>query len=170
MSETLYCYLHPQRETTLRCNHCERPICASCAVRTPTGYRCRECVRSQQKIFNTALWYDFLTGPVITMIGSALASVLVSMIAMFTGFFIFFIAAAVAGGAGAALATLASKGVHKRRSRALFLSCAAGVVLGAVPVVLFLLFSGDLFGLIAQAIYLVVATPTVYSRLAGIQL
>ncbi len=170
MSETLYCYLHPQRETTLRCNNCERPICASCAVRTPTGYRCRECVRSQQKIFNTALWYDYLTGPLITLIGSAMASVLVSVITMFTGFFIFFIAAAVAGGAGVTLANLALKAINKRRSRSLFVSCAAGVVLGAVPVALFLLFSGNIFGLIAQAIYLVIATPTVYSRLAGIQL
>lgn len=170
MSETLYCYLHPQRETTLRCNHCERPICASCAVRTPTGYRCRECVRSQQKVFNTALWYDYLTGPLITLIGSAMASVLVSVITMFTGFFIFFIAAAVAGGAGVTLANLALKAINKRRSRSLFVSCAAGVVLGAVPVALFLLFSGNIFGLIAQAIYLVIATPTVYSRLAGIQL
>jgi hypothetical protein len=139
-------------------------------VRTPTGYRCRECVRSQQKIFNTALWYDYLTGPLITLIGSAMASVLVSVITMFTGFFIFFIAAAVAGGAGVTLANLALKAINKRRSRSLFVSCAAGVVLGAVPVALFLLFSGNIFGLIAQAIYLVIATPTVYSRLAGIQL
>lgn len=170
MSETLYCYLHPQRETTLRCNNCERPICASCAVRTPTGYRCRECVRSQQKIFNTALWYDYLTGPAITLIGSVMASLLVSLIAFVTGFFIFFIAAAVAGGAGVTLANLTLRAVNKRRSRALFATCAAGVVLGAVPVILFALFSGNIFGLIAQVIYVGVAAPTVYSRLAGIQL
>ena len=34
---TLYCYVHPNRETALRCNHCNRPICADCAIRTPTG-------------------------------------------------------------------------------------------------------------------------------------
>jgi hypothetical protein len=46
MTETvLHCYVHPNRETSLRCNNCDRPICAACAIRTPTGYRCRECVR-----------------------------------------------------------------------------------------------------------------------------
>ncbi len=32
---TLHCYLHPERETLLRCNNCERPICTKCAVLTP---------------------------------------------------------------------------------------------------------------------------------------
>ena len=53
-TETLYCYVHPTRETSLRCNNCDRPICAACAVRTPTGYRCRECVKRQQKVFDTS--------------------------------------------------------------------------------------------------------------------
>ena len=48
-NEKMYCYNHPQRETVLRCNRCERPMCTSCAVLTPTGYRCKECVRGQQK-------------------------------------------------------------------------------------------------------------------------
>ena len=62
-STTLYCYVHPTRETSLRCNNCERPICAQCAVRTPTGYRCKECVRERQKTFETAEWYDFFRLP-----------------------------------------------------------------------------------------------------------
>ena len=66
---TLYCYVHPNRATTLRCNRCERPICAEDAVLTPTGYRCRECIRSQQRIFDTALWYDYITAFVSSAIG-----------------------------------------------------------------------------------------------------
>ena len=62
MTETLYCYVHPNRETSLRCNHCERPICADCAVLTPTGYRCKECVKGQQKVFDTSEWYDYVLG------------------------------------------------------------------------------------------------------------
>ena len=50
----LNCYNHPQRETMLRCNRCERPICSECAVLTPTGYRCKECIRGQQKTFDTS--------------------------------------------------------------------------------------------------------------------
>jgi hypothetical protein len=40
----------PDRETYLRCNRCERHICTSCAVLTPTGYRCKNCVRGAQKV------------------------------------------------------------------------------------------------------------------------
>src|SRR3972149_4976134 len=50
----LTCANHPTRETSLRCKRCNKPICASCAVLTPVGYRCRECVREQQAIFDTA--------------------------------------------------------------------------------------------------------------------
>ena len=64
-TETLYCYVHPTRETALRCNNCNRPICAACAVRTPIGYRCRECVKGQQKAFDTSEWYDYLTGFIV---------------------------------------------------------------------------------------------------------
>ena len=37
--ESLTCANHPDRETLLRCNKCGKPICISCAVRTPVGYR-----------------------------------------------------------------------------------------------------------------------------------
>ena len=60
---TLFCANHPDRETSLRCNRCEKPICSKCAVRTPTGYRCKECVRGQQKVFDTAENQDFIVAP-----------------------------------------------------------------------------------------------------------
>ena len=52
----LTCYNHPNRETVLRCNRCEQPICVQCAVKTPTGYRCKQCVKTQQKVFVTVKW------------------------------------------------------------------------------------------------------------------
>ena len=51
---TRYCYSHPNRETDAALHRCERPICSECAVLTPTGYRCKECIRGQQKVFDTA--------------------------------------------------------------------------------------------------------------------
>ncbi|MBI3968515.1 MAG: hypothetical protein HY329_23005 [Chloroflexi bacterium] len=39
----LHCYVHPKRETALRCNRCDRPICTDCLVQTPVGGRCRAC-------------------------------------------------------------------------------------------------------------------------------
>lgn len=43
--ETWACYRHPDRETALRCNSCERPICVDCAVQGAVGIKCPECAR-----------------------------------------------------------------------------------------------------------------------------
>jgi len=166
---TLYCYVHPSRETSLRCNNCERPICAACAVRTPTGYRCRECVRGQQKTFDTSEWYDYVTGFAVATILSALAAFLVTLVGGI-GFFGWFLIAAGAPTAAVAMAEGVRLVTGRRRSRSLFITVVIGVVLGAVPVVLFQVFTMNLFGILFQVIYLVIAVPVVYSRLSGIQL
>ena len=98
-SETIptatYCYAHPTRETSLRCKRCERYMCVSCSVRTPTGYVCRECVKSHQKSFDTAEWYDYGTGFITAGLLSAVAAFLVTLIGGI-GFFGWFL---IAGGA-----------------------------------------------------------------------
>ena len=169
-TETLYCYVHPNRETALRCNNCNRPICAACAVRTPIGYRCRECVKGQQKAFDTSEWYDYITGFVVATLLSAVASFLVTFIGGI-GFFGWFLIAAGAPSAAVGIAEGVRLVTGKRRSRPLFLTVVAGVVVGALPVILIqLVFSQNLFGIVFQIIYLVIAVPVVYSRLSGIQL
>lgn len=166
---TLYCYVHPDRETSLRCNRCERPICAQCAVRMPTGYRCKECVREQQKIFNTAEWYDYFIGFGTAAVLSLVASILLVVISGFIGFFMWFVSFAIAGAAGAFIANITQSALRKRRSKQLFWLTAAGVVAGAIPVILFLLLTGSYFSIIWQGLYLFVATPTVYARISGFQ-
>ena len=168
-STTLYCYVHPTRETSLRCNNCERPICAQCAVRTPTGYRCKECVRERQKTFETAEWYDFVFGFIIAAVLSAIAAFLVTLIGGI-GFFGWFLIAAGAPTAAVAIAEGVRRVTNRRRSRALFITIAIGVILGSLPVILIQVLRGDLFGILFQAIYLIIATPVVYTRLSGIQL
>ena len=169
MTETLYCYVHPTRETSLRCNNCERPICASCAIRTPTGYRCRECVKGQQKIFDTAQWADYVFGFVVAAVLSLIASALVTLIGSF-GIFMLFIISIGASTVGVVIAEAARLVTRKHRSRPLFMTIAAGMIVGALPVIIFQLVGLDLWRLIAQAIYLVIATPVMYSRLSGLQL
>ena len=169
-TETLYCYVHPTRETALRCNNCNRPICAACAVRTPIGYRCRECVKGQQKAFDTSEWYDYITGFITAVLLSAVASFLVTLVGGI-GFFGWFLIAALAPTAGVAIAESVRLVTRKRRARPLFITVAIGVVIGALPILLFqLVFAGNLFGLLFQVIYLVIVVPVVYSRLSGIQL
>jgi hypothetical protein len=168
-TNTLYCYVHPDRETGLRCNRCERPICTQCAVHTPTGYRCRECVREQQKIYSTAEWYDYLVGFGTSAVLSLIASILLVLISGFIGFLMWFVSFAIAGAAGVFIANTTQAVLHKRRSKQLFWLVAAGVVVGALPVVLFLLLSGNFFPIVWQGLYLFIATPTVYARISGFQ-
>ena len=168
MTETLFCYVHPTRETALRCNNCERPICASCAVRTPTGYRCKECVRERKKVFDTSEWYDYVLGFIVAAFLSGVASFLVTLIGGI-GFFGWLLIALGSPTAAVVIAEGVRLVTKRRRSRPLFITVAVGVVLGAVPVILFQVFIFNLFGIIFQVIYLVIATPVVYTRLSGIQ-
>jgi len=168
-STTLYCYVHPTRETSLRCNNCNRPICASCAVRTPTGYRCRECVRERQKVFDTSEWYDYLLGFIVAGVLSAVAAFLVTLIGGI-GFIGWFLIAAGAPTAAVAIAEGVRLVTGRRRSRPLFITVTISVVLGALPLILVQALTFNLFGIVFQAIYLIIAVPVVYSRLSGIQL
>ena len=165
----IYCANHPGVETTLRCNKCGKPICAKCAVRTPTGYRCKECVRGQLKIFDTAEWYDYLLGFATAGILGFLASLLALFVSglSFIGWILIIIGAPTAGVVIAEGVRLVTR---KHRSRALFITIAVAVVLGALPVIIFQLIFFNLFGLIFQGIFLFIAMPVVYTRLSGIQL
>jgi hypothetical protein len=169
---TLYCANHPDVETTLRCNRCEKPICPKCAVATPTGYRCRECVQGQQKIFETALWQDFLLGSLIAgglaFIGSLVIPVL--------GFFSIILSPV----AGAIIAELIRRITRKRRSRRLYQVIAVATLVGCLPLLLndLIIFGislaqgniGSFLGLLWQFVYTSITTSTVYYRLSGIQI
>jgi hypothetical protein len=164
-----HCANHPTIETTLRCNRCEKYICVKCAVKIPTGYRCRECVRGQLKIFDTAEWYDYPLGFLVAAILSVIASVLTSLIGMIGlwGLFILFAAAPTAG----LIISEAVRFITRRhRAKNLFLTIAIGVALGVVPMVVISLVATDLFSLLYQGVYLFLVVPTVYTRMSGIQI
>ena len=164
-----FCANHPDVETTLRCNKCGKPICAKCAIRTPTGYRCKECVRGQQKLFDTAEWYDyvlgFVTAGILGFVGSLLASLISGL--SFIGWILIVVGSPTAG---MVIAEGVRQVTRKHRSRTLFITIAAAVVLSALPVIIFHLLTLNIFNLIFQGIYLFIATPVVYTRLSGIQL
>jgi hypothetical protein len=162
-THTTYCYVHPDREALLRCNRCDRPICTQCAVLTPTGYRCKECIRGQQKIFNTANTIDypvaFVTAGILSLIGSIIAG--------FLGFWVIFLAPA----AGVGTAEVVRWTIHRHRANSLFLTAALGAAAGALPVILANLLVGrNLLGMIWPVAYAVLIVPSVYYRLKGISI
>ncbi len=165
-----YCVNHPSVETTLRCKECERPICPKCAVRTPTGYRCKDCVRRQQRIFHTARWYDYPLAFLVATVLSFLAALLMALISMLVGFLAWFVLVAAATAAGTLIAEAVRLAVRKHRARSLFLTAGGGVVFGALLATLFNVVTLNLFGLLFQGIYVFLAAPLVYGRLAGIRL
>jgi hypothetical protein len=126
-------------------------------------------VKGQQKVFNTSEWYDFVSGFVVAALLSAVAAFLVTLIGGI-GFFGWFLIAAGAPTAAVIIAEGVRMVTRKRRSRPLFITIAVGVVLGALPVILVQVLRLDMFGILFQIIYLVIAVPVVYSRLSGIQL
>lgn len=167
-STTTYCANHPKVETTLRCNRCEKLICAKCAIKMPTGYRCKECVNAGLKIFDTAEWYDYPFGFLAAMFLSLVASGLLSLLG-FIGFYGFFIIFAAAPTAGVIIAEGIRIAIRRHRSRALYATIFVGLVVGALPILLGNLLVFDISRLIIQGIYLVMVLPTVYSRLSGMQ-
>ncbi len=169
------CYRHPDTETALRCNRCGKYICAQCARRTPTGYRCPDCIREQRRVFDTARWYDPFTGFAVAGVLSVIGSILMNLLSGFGFFFIFFIVA-IGTGVGALIAEAVRWIVGKRRSKTLFIAATAGVVLGGLAanagVFLNILFGnpGAILGLLWPAIYIFLAASTTYMRLSGIQI
>ncbi len=168
-STTLYCVNHPNRETLLRCNRCERPICVDCAVLTETGYRCKDCVRGQQKIFETAQWLDYPLGIAV----AAFLAFIGSILAGFLGFFTLFIAPV----AGVIIAEAVRWVTRKRRARWLYRAVTLAAVAGAlvlplVNVLGILLGMGSvaLWPLIWQVAYVILIASTVYYRLSGIRI
>lgn len=158
----LFCANHPTTPTSLRCNRCEKPICPKCAVLTPTGYRCKDCVRGQQKVFETAVNTDYI----LIFVVVALMAGLGSLIAYRLGFFIIFLAPVYGG----IIAEAARAVTRKRRSKNLFIVAAAAAVIGGLPMLFIMLTSLSIVAIIWEGIYLALMTSALYYRLSGIRI
>lgn len=157
--DVLRCANHPDRETMLRCNRCNKPICPECAVQTPVGYRCRECVRGQQDKFYTATASNQALAYVAAFGCGIVLAIGAFFLGQFLGGYFGWIAAFLAGPAvGGALAEVIWRGAGRKRSRNFDAIATALVLIGALPGVLI---SG---GFLTAAIFVGLAASTIYAR------
>lgn len=155
----LYCANHPSVATMLRCNRCGKPICVRCAVRTPVGYRCKQCVGRQQAVYYTGGALDPVLGGLVALVLGGLAGFL--MLALRAWFFALILGPAI----GIGISEAVRFSVRRRRSRYLWLAAGAGIVLGAVPALLLRWGRLDLWGLLTLGLFLVLAVGAAAARL-----
>lgn len=128
MSEPLYCYSHPDRETLLRCGRCERPICAECAIRHPVGLRCPSCAQLRK-----APTYDVPAHYYAIALGAGLgASLLCGLAAEILPRYIpiFYFSILWALAAGALVGEAISRATGRKRGRGLQVVAGISVLVG----------------------------------------
>ncbi len=171
--DALFCYRHPNRETYLRCNKCNRPICSSCAVLTPTGYRCPECIHDQEKKFDTAQLPDYI----ISCVLSAGIAYLGSYLARFIGFFTLLVAPVVS----MIISEVILKLTRGRNSTLLTRLVLISAILGSLPLLLIGLYNmgillasygisaaGGFLSIVWQAGYTIIMATTLHARTKGL--
>lgn len=163
MSEPLRCANHPNVETYLRCNRCGKPICTQCAVRTPVGYRCKECVRAQQQVFYT----DFRPVYYLVVVAVALPLALIGgWLIPQLGWF-----AVVLGPlAGSLISHAVHWAIRRRRGQYVWLITCICIGAGTLPWLTVSLVgrsisAGSLLGLVWWAVYLTTAIGSAYGWL-----
>ncbi len=150
---TTYCATHPTVESGLRCNKCDKYICARCSVQTKVGYRCKSCIKGQQAVFNTAESRDFFVGSIVAMIIGAIGAAINIFPSSF-GFFGFIIAFIFGGAVGRFTADAVRRAIQKRRGKNLFLTIAILGTLATLPLITVTSLAGMLFSFaFATALY-----------------
>jgi hypothetical protein len=160
---TLVCYRHPNRETSLRCYSCNKPICSSCAILTPVGYRCPTCIREAEDVFYNATALDYVLAPIVVFPVSVLAGYVAFQIG---GGLIFLLLVLFAGGAvGNVLGRLALRATGKRRGRYIPHLTAVSIVLGVGLSFFLALFFGGIAGFFGPIILAVIMASSAFSWL-----
>jgi hypothetical protein len=160
MTEELhYCTVHPDRETSLQCNKCGRYMCVQCAVSTPVGYRCRECVRGIEDKFFNAGPADLPIAFGVSLVLNAVAGFIVGQI----GFLL--LALLLAAPIGGGIAEVALRAVGRRRGRQTPYVAAAGAAIGGLaPLLVIFFLTGRIVPNLSILLYAAITTAAVYAR------
>ncbi|HEX9923731.1 MAG TPA: tetratricopeptide repeat protein [Anaerolineae bacterium] len=159
------CYRHPQTETGLRCNRCNKPICPKCAHRTPVGFRCPDCIREQENKYYTGGNLDYVIAGVVAFPLSLIVAALLTFILGGFGFFTLIIGFIAAPFAAGIIAETVRWAVGRRRSRYLRHIVAGALILATAPFILLLLLNGNFWTLLGPGLFAFLGTTTVLTRL-----
>ena len=163
----------PAQTPGLTCNRCGKPITPETAILTPTGYRCKDCIRAQQKVFDTTKPLDIVIGFLIAGVFSYVGGLVVSRLGFFT--------LLVAPGVGTLISNAVRVAVKRRRSKLLNSAILAGALIGGIPLLLpgivsFLVSAdsplsvGNLLPLIWRGVYVALVASTAFAQTKGIRL
>jgi hypothetical protein len=166
----LHCANHPNRETVLRCNRCDKPICVQCSVQTPVGFRCKECVRGQQAIYFNAKSTDLVIAGVVGLVLGGILGIVAYFVLGMIGWFRLLLAFLAGPAAGGLIAEAVRFSVRRRRARYLGLITAIACVIGALSggILLGLLGPLPIFAFLIRLDVLLLAglaASTIYARL-----
>ena len=127
-TETLFCYIHPDRETGLRCVQCTRPICGQCAMPAAVGQLCPECRKERRPTNYKVEPRDLI---LIGLTAAAIAFLIGALLTVLPGFGIFI--SIGAGWLGGILVVRAIDRVSRtKRGRSVQIAAGGGIVIGAM--------------------------------------
>ncbi|RRR70416.1 MAG: hypothetical protein EI684_13355 [Candidatus Viridilinea halotolerans] len=132
-TELLSCYIHPERDTGLRCTSCERPICGECATRAAVGQLCPECTKQRRPVNYQVGGSEVAIAGGIALFYGLLVSFLALQLFALMGLFGFIVAFLLGPMAGDLLVRLVDRGTKNKRGQPMQLAVSIGYALGALP-------------------------------------
>lgn len=160
VAETLTCYLHPDRETGLRCTSCERPICSDCARPAVVGQLCPECARARRPVNYQVSAANLVVSGVVALISGGVFTILGFWLLGMIGFFSLFLAFVLGPVIGELLVRLSDRLTRNKKGRSMQMALGGGYALGAMPLFGLLLLVGGpqiLFSITVLAVLLFTA-------------
>lgn len=159
----LHCYLHPERETGLRCHSCERPICADCARPAAVGQLCPECAKIRRPVNYQVATGHMIVAGVVALIYGVLVTFLAAYLLGAVGFFGFIVALLLGPVAGDALMRLVERFTQNKRGRPMQLAVGICYTIGALPWTMLIALAGGLP--LSLILFTIIAATTAVTRL-----
>jgi tetratricopeptide (TPR) repeat protein len=152
---SLHCYIHPDRETGLRCTNCDRPICAECVRPAAVGQLCPECAKARRPVNYQVSALESSTGAAAALLYSVVVSTLGIFLFGNVGFLGFIIAFFLGPIAGDMLVRLVDKLTRNKRGRVMQIAVGVAYSVGLLFVIsgLSLVLAGTLSPAVVGALF-----------------